>query len=109
VSDREALAAILKKGDYVIGNYPGVIDKIALQAADDVIAEGWVWVDPNEPHLINFGSEGWIIQHPLTCRPNLFNCPYNVAAHTTEPDDIEGGTYKCDLDGETLLVLERMD
>lgn len=29
--------------------------------------------DPSD-HVIEFSDNGWSIQHPLVCRPNLLNC-----------------------------------
>jgi len=47
-------------------------------------------------HLIKFEDDGWIIQHPLSCRPNLFDCKYNVSM-----DSYDGihrnGIYRCAL------------
>ena len=32
-----------------------------------------------ERHIIELREDGWTIQHPLTCRPNLFDCITNTA------------------------------
>lgn len=31
-------------------------------------------------HIVDLRDRGWTIQHPLSCRPNLFDCPINRAA-----------------------------
>ena len=68
-------------------------------------------IDPR--HIIDFRDDGWTIQHPLTCRPNLFACPVNRAAGqqvTAEP--ATGlGRYACWLhEDDGLLVLgDRVD
>lgn len=28
-------------------------------------------------HVVEFQEDGWVMQHPLTCRPNLFACELN--------------------------------
>ena len=33
-----------------------------------------------EGHQIELRIDGWTIQHPLSCRPNLFECKVNRAA-----------------------------
>jgi hypothetical protein len=32
-------------------------------------------------HLVKVDSDGWTVQHPLTCRPNLFTCPWSDPDH----------------------------
>lgn len=31
-------------------------------------------------HIISVTEEGWVLTHPLECRPRLEECPYNLAA-----------------------------
>jgi len=51
-------------------------------------------------HIIEFRDDGWTIQHPLSCRPNLFDCEVNRAAER----DVDGvppegtGRYTCGSD-----------
>lgn len=48
-------------------------------------------------HIIEFRDNGWTIKHPLSCRPNLFECEVNRAAER----DVDGvppegvGRYVC--------------
>jgi hypothetical protein len=54
-----------------------------------------------ERHIVAFTNDGWTIKHPLSCRPNLFECPVNEAAGRglTEPPT-ELGQFVCDLDAD---------
>jgi hypothetical protein len=79
----------------------------ARAVLDALIADGWVRADPAEPHLIEFRADGWTIQHPLRCRPNLFACQVNRMAG----DQIGGppasglGVYECDVDDDGTFML----
>jgi hypothetical protein len=65
----------------------------------------------DEPHLIQFRADGFTIQHPLRCRPNLFACPVNTVAHTDLAEPPEFGVYAVELNdtADQLLVGERQD
>lgn len=70
-------------------------------------------------HIIEFRDNGWTIQHPLSCRPNLFECEVNRAAER----DVDGvppegvGRYVCGAeeggrfwyDGASNAALEARD
>jgi hypothetical protein len=63
------------------------------------------------PHVIDFRGDGWTIRHPLSCRPNLFDCPVNRAAELdlTEPPDLLG-RYECaEREGEFFVGAETAD
>jgi hypothetical protein len=100
----------------------------ADMAECDVAADGSILVTPfdpidgaptfrllvtaaDEPHLIQFRADGFTIQHPLRCRPNLFACPVNTVAHTDLAEPPELGVYAVELNdtGDRLLVGERQD
>lgn len=51
-------------------------------------------------HIIEFREDGWTIQHPLSCRPNLFDCPVNRAAERDldEPPECGPGRYTCGVE-----------
>jgi hypothetical protein len=63
--------------------------------------------DSGEKHRIELRDGRFTIQHPLACRPNLFECPLNRAA----PDDLAEmptqhyGIYECWLSDNGHLVL----
>lgn len=62
--------------------------------------------EADEPlHIVTFNDGGWVIQHPLACRPNLRACEYNRAASNVPPNGALG-TYHCTLadDGYIQLV-----
>jgi len=39
----------------------------------DVYAASYEPAD-HDPHYVDFGEDGWAIQHPYRCRPNLLDC-----------------------------------
>lgn len=80
----------------------------AKAVLDKLAAVGWVRMDPNEPHLIEFREDGWTIQHPVRCRPNLFACRVNrVSAEQVDGPPASGlGVYECDVDDDGTLVLD---
>lgn len=57
-------------------------------------------VDGDPGHVIDLRVDGWTIQHPLSCRPNLFACPVNRAAENdlTDCPSQAPGRYVCALD-----------
>lgn len=65
--------------------------------------------EAEEPHVIEIREDGWTIQHPLACRPNLFDCPVNRAAgrELREPPG-EFGRFECGLadDGNFIIGSE---
>jgi len=42
-------------------------------------------------HIVQCTDAGWTIKHPLSCRPDLFNCPVNRAAEASLWGDIPAG------------------
>lgn len=59
-------------------------------------------------HIIKFDDTGWIIQHPMSCRPNLFACEVNgMCRESLTPDDYQPGLFWLDvvrLDGVVYKV-----
>lgn len=60
-------------------------------------------------HVIDLRADGFTIMHPLSCRPNLFDCIYNHEAAELESADHELGRWYCTLDEttSTLRIEER--
>jgi hypothetical protein len=48
-------------------------------------------------HIVELREDGFTIMHPLSCRPNLFDCVYNWAAAVLEPEEHELGRFYCAL------------
>jgi len=46
-------------------------------------------------HLIHLSEEGWVIQHPMSCRPKLYECQWNniVALIWDDDEDKPPGLY----------------
>lgn len=79
----------------------------ALLAALSAAGYAVLKVD-DEPHVIQFREDGWTVQHPLSCRPALFDCPVNRAAE----QELDGppatglGIYEISLRPDGLLQLQ---
>lgn len=58
-------------------------------------------------HIVNLRSDGFTIMHPLSCRPNLFDCIYNFEVARLEPEDHELGQFYCELEDGVLKIQER--
>jgi hypothetical protein len=63
----------------------------------------------DDRHIIDLREDGWTIQHPLACRPNLFACLVNKAAgeDLTGPP-VEIGQFYCDVADGRLTILDRV-
>lgn len=71
---------------------------------------GWRQVDDETEHVIEFRTDGWTIKHPLSCRPDLFNCPVNRAAsYDLDSPPAELGRFPCGIndDGEFVYDASR--
>lgn len=59
----------------------------------------------DDQHIIEFRLDGWTIQHPLSCRPNLFDCPVNrVAARDFVQVPESTGRFYCTLAEGQLVI-----
>lgn len=66
----------------------------------------------SEPHVIEIRTDGWTIQHPLSCRPRLFECPVNRAAEATlDGPPAPPGRYECGVNdiGDRFLLFDGID
>lgn len=90
-----------------------------LDAPNPEVVIGWPLAMENtvekvpvtEDHVVNFDETGWVIMHPLSCRPNLFECKYNklitTLAMTFATTDAMGNYKIRDEDG--TLSLEKIE
>jgi hypothetical protein len=52
-------------------------------------------------HIIRYAGDGWTVMHPLSCRPNLFNCKvWKTVRLLTPPPPNYFGKYYCGLDDD---------
>jgi len=84
-------------------DYQGLVWK---QAGDLVQRVADVLLQPNDQHIIDLREDGWTLQHPLACRPNLFDCQLNRVAHA-DPYLREHsiGQFQCWLTDEGQLQI----
>ncbi len=62
-------------------------------------------VDAETAHLVELRDEGWTVQHPMSCRPNLFACEVNRAAErglTAVPDSL--GVFECRAEDGRFVI-----
>jgi hypothetical protein len=65
--------------------------------------------DSETRHIIDIRVDSWTLKHPVSCRPDLFNCPVNRAAEETLVSRRRHapGKYECFLieDGQFVVGL----
>lgn len=99
-------AALIKAG-HIPGRFDeyGDVEDADRPAGDRLIAAAiqalGAPVEDDDRHIIDVTENGWTIKHPLSCRPNLFDCPVNKAAtrDLTEAS-AELGRFACDVDDD---------
>lgn len=69
-------------GDPILIGNRDDIDEKSLERLSDI-------------HVLRISDEGWTIQHPLACRPNLFECESNRIAPAS---DLAPGYYTMTVD-----------
>jgi len=63
----------------------------------------------HERHVVELREDGWAIQHPLSCRPDLLNCIANTAAMTMEDlCHYPNGRYYCTVHNDELIIEEEV-
>lgn len=85
---------------------PLEVDDAEAVAADLIDSAGLADLLDEPRHIIDLRADGWTIKHPLSCRPNLFDCPVNRAAgpHYPAPPP-QLGRFECDVDDAGGFVL----
>jgi hypothetical protein len=59
-------------------------------------------------HVIDLRTDGFTIMHPLSCRPNLFDCIYNFAAANLGNSEHGTGRFYCSLEGGSVVIQEKV-
>ena len=65
--------------------------------------------------IIEIRAAGWTIQHPLSCRPNLFDCPVNRVGEadmaSLDCPPAPPGRYACGINdlGDRFEIYDRVD
>lgn len=62
-------------------------------------------VEDNDRHVISLSPRTWTIKHPLSCRPNLKDCPMTRAAATQLQHAVAEGDYYCYLDQHGVFMI----
>lgn len=63
-------------------------------------------------HILDLRADGWTLQHPLTCRPNLHDCAVNrLASEQLSVPPAPPGRYEVEANdlGDLLCILDRVD
>lgn len=99
-------------GERIVADNPA-IERMIRQLADEAeaLARDGLLLGDDSGHIIEFRPDGWTIQHPLACRPNLFACPVNRAAeHDLAGGEVPPGRYECEVNdiGDRFLIGDRL-
>lgn len=58
-----------------------------------------------EDHLIECDSTGWTLSHPIYCRPEIWNCPFNHYIYAyTEREELPLGRNVARWENDTLVL-----
>lgn len=72
-----ALAVAYPNGyEQMTANVEGAVEHVVAWLAKEYRLD-----DPR--HLVRVDPDGWTIQHPAACRPNLFTCPWSDGTNLT--------------------------
>lgn len=79
----------------------------AFQVAINDLKEAVEACEQDQDHLINFGDEGWVVKHPVSCRisGHLFACPFNRSYE----DQGVRGTFRITLHDEGGASFDRVE
>lgn len=103
-------AKVLRASAASAEDVPKLLAELARLAAE--LAEARAVIagqgDDEQCHIIDLRQGGWTLQHPLSCRPNLFDCPVNHAAEalTRRPVRLPG-LYRCDARDGRLVIAQK--
>lgn len=97
IEREEGLLWSLTKGPLVDPEDPDLmpVDAIRLMAVED-----------EDRHVISLSPKTWTIKHPLSCRPNLRDCPVTRAAATQLQHAVAEGDFYCYLDQHGVFMIE---
>jgi hypothetical protein len=56
-------------------------------------------------HLIKVTEVDYVLQHPLACRPNLFECAVQLGTQLWNAAPVPAGIYEATLDGDDIIAL----
>lgn len=108
VSDEAYQLGLVLIGARTCKHYKG--EDCGFCQAEAVIAAGYRLIPASpENHVIEFREDDWTIQHPLSCRPNLFHCPTTRAATHRLSTPAELGRFECWLESDRLVVGDRIE
>lgn len=67
----------------------------------------------DDEHILEVRDDGWSLQHPLECRPNLLDCAMHHTIIASQCgfenfEDYDNGRYLCIIDSEGSLVLTKI-
>lgn len=65
-------------------------------------------LEDNKEHIVARSPSGWTLKHPLSCRPNLFDCEYNKRMEETTPPP-DTGMFFVTMKENGDLLFRRQD
>jgi Family of unknown function (DUF6085) len=106
---KAALALWLDRAERHVEASPEEHVAVLVDAALSALAKAYHLV-PREPgdehHILDVREDGWTLRHPLTCRPQLFECPITQQAGRLDEPPAPVGRYRVVADpGEEYLRL----
>jgi hypothetical protein len=66
-------------------------DELALALGRRLIATGY-----EDYHVVRFTEDGYGLQHPIECRPDLIGCMFNEWLASQPGPDMDPGRYRMD-------------
>lgn len=99
--DLPAVHRVLHEAADASTTVPGVgVGAVRVAEAIRTAVVTVTWPDMDH-HIVDLREGGWTIQHPMVCRPYLFDCPVNEAAeHELVDRPTELGRFVCGLDDD---------
>lgn len=107
----EALADVSRLPEWMQTPALGQDLKPVAQLAVEAV---WKLLDSWPFHVVEFSESGFVIQHPLSCRPKLFECQVSHAQPIFDSEEGKAGhfgkRFRCEVGArEELLIHEEID
>lgn len=84
--------------------------RACVHQAATALAAGLTAIDPSfsvGQHVLVIGDDRWTLQHPLSCRPNLHDCPVHADVDALDQDGLlcqDLGTHTVTVENGRVLI-----